>query len=115
MPIEARNEGVEPTWEYKPPAKFTSVHDTKDLDFEFGEFDWDEVKKEEGVELWLVRVPESVSLSSFKYLRRHEARPTRPTRVGTSSFPVTRSCVLALLPEVRTTTQCTARTYCGSA
>lgn len=64
-PVEARNEGVEPTWEYKPPAKFASVHDMKGLEFEFGEFDWDEVKKDEEVEVWLVRVPESVSFDAF--------------------------------------------------
>lgn len=59
--IAARNEGIEPTWEYKPPAKFTSVHDTKGLDFEFGEFDYDAVKNDQEVEVWLVRVPEPVS------------------------------------------------------
>lgn len=65
VPVEARNEGVEPTWEYKPPAKFASVHDAKGLEFEFGDFDWDSVKKDEEVEVWLVRVPESVSLPNF--------------------------------------------------
>lgn len=33
----------------------------KGLEFEFGEFDYDEVKQDEEVEVWLIRVPESVS------------------------------------------------------
>lgn len=36
-----------------------------DCDVEFGDFDFDAVKAEEGAELWLVRVPSSVRPSVF--------------------------------------------------
>ncbi|KAI0294280.1 hypothetical protein B0F90DRAFT_1757920 [Multifurca ochricompacta] len=50
--ISARNEGVDPTLAYTPPAGSVPV----DYDVEFGELDYDAVKEDEGVELWLVRV-----------------------------------------------------------
>lgn len=51
-----RNEGVDPTWAYKPPADFGDLKNTTDA----GDFDWDTVEGNEDVELWLIRVPESV-------------------------------------------------------
>jgi len=45
-----------------------------DYDIEFGDFDFDAVKAEEGAELWLVRAPSSVRLALFLLLDKHTSR-----------------------------------------
>ncbi|KAI0288547.1 hypothetical protein B0F90DRAFT_1802443 [Multifurca ochricompacta] len=64
--ISARNEGVDPTLAYTPPAGSVPV----DYDVEFGELDYDAVKEDEGVELWLVRVPNVVKAKNLHGLSR---------------------------------------------
>jgi hypothetical protein len=54
----AREESPEPPLAYVPPAG--SVPADFDVDIDFGEFDYDSVKAEEGAELWLVRAPIAV-------------------------------------------------------
>ncbi|KAI0792687.1 hypothetical protein C8Q75DRAFT_713833 [Abortiporus biennis] len=54
-----RNEGIDPEWAYEPPAGATLVDPLVD----FGEFDWDEVKRKaenDEVEVWVVRVPNAI-------------------------------------------------------
>lgn len=58
-----KNEGVNPTWAYKPPADFEDLKNTSDA----GDFDWDMVEDNEDVELWLIRVPESVCNSDHSF------------------------------------------------
>ncbi|KAF5386640.1 hypothetical protein D9615_002039 [Tricholomella constricta] len=53
---QGKNEGVDPNWDYKPPADVSLLQNTADA----GEFDWDAVANNDDLELWLVRVPESV-------------------------------------------------------
>jgi hypothetical protein len=53
-----KNEGTNPDWDYVPPEG-TILYDH---DVDSGEFDWDAVKNDEDVELWLMRVPEGVSI-----------------------------------------------------
>jgi hypothetical protein len=53
---EGKNEGVDQNWAYKPPAGAVLIEE----DVDAGEFDWDKVNGDD-VELWLIRVPESVS------------------------------------------------------
>ena len=57
-----------------------------DCDVEFGDFDFDAVKAEEGAELWLVRAPSSVRLARFVPAA---SRPTSRARAMPTS-PVTR-------------------------
>lgn len=58
---KGRNEGVDTTWAYQPPDG-TVVLDTSQVD---EDFDWDSLK-DESKELWIVRVPEGVSLVNFR-------------------------------------------------
>ena len=51
-----REESVYPTLAYAPPAGSVLA----DFDVDFGEFDYDMVKADEGAELWLVRAPTAV-------------------------------------------------------
>jgi hypothetical protein len=52
-----KDEGTNPDWNYVPPAGTILL----DHDVDSGEFDWDTVKNDEDVELWLMRVPDGVS------------------------------------------------------
>ena len=52
-----KDEGTNPDWNYVPPTGTLLL----DHDVDSGEFDWDTVKNEEDVELWLIRVPDGVS------------------------------------------------------
>ena len=56
---EARNEGTDPNWDYAPPPGAILVNDNVDA----GEFDWDTIHNDDDLELWLIRVPESVRLN----------------------------------------------------
>ncbi|KDQ59813.1 hypothetical protein JAAARDRAFT_56778 [Jaapia argillacea MUCL 33604] len=60
-PPEAKNEGENPHWAFQPPDGSTLL----DHDVDFGEFDWDEINKDEDLEIWLFRVPEGLKA---KYL-----------------------------------------------
>lgn len=57
-----RNEGVNQNWAYTPPSGAVLV---KGDDVNGGEFDWDRINNDEDLELWLIRVPESVSNPSL--------------------------------------------------
>ena len=62
-----KNEGADLNWAYVPPADTVRVGD-EDVDAE--EFDWETLKNDNGLELWLIRVPESVSrFISLRYAR----------------------------------------------
>ena len=56
--LHGRNEGTDPTWNYAPPAGAVLIDD----DVDAGEFDWDTINNNDDLELWLIRVPESVRL-----------------------------------------------------
>ncbi|KAI9436317.1 hypothetical protein H4582DRAFT_1816817 [Lactarius indigo] len=57
-------ESVDLTAAYVPPAG--SVPVSFDADVEFGEFDYDAVKADEGAELWLVRAPTAVKAKNLQ-------------------------------------------------
>lgn len=57
---DGKNEGnsAHAHWEYKPPDGFVLLdHANADSD----DFDWDALKEDEDLELWILRVPEGVS------------------------------------------------------
>ncbi|KAN0141054.1 hypothetical protein V8E53_000810 [Lactarius tabidus] len=60
----AREESPDPPLAYVPPAG--SVPADFDVDIDFGEFDYDSVKAEEGAELWLVRAPIAVKSKNLQ-------------------------------------------------
>lgn len=59
----AKNEGHDPNWAYKPPDGMV-VLDMPQVD---DDFDWDSLNNDENKELWIVRVPEGVSLNSSDF------------------------------------------------
>lgn len=61
----SKNEGRDSNWEYQPPP------DTEPIDLtgeEYGEFDWDAVNEDEDVEIWVMRVPESVRFFCIAFI-----------------------------------------------
>lgn len=58
VPEHGKDEGTNPDWDYVPPEGTILL----DHNVDSAEFDWDTVKNDEDVELWLVRVPEGVSV-----------------------------------------------------
>lgn len=60
-----KNEGADPNWAYQPPDGMM-VLDTSQVD---EDFDWDSLKDDEDKELWIVRIPEGVSLSRSELLQ----------------------------------------------
>ncbi|KAJ6457062.1 hypothetical protein C8R47DRAFT_1060289 [Mycena vitilis] len=51
-----RNEGADPHWAYEPPKKSVRLDESADV----GDFDWDALRGNPDLELWLVRIPEGV-------------------------------------------------------
>lgn len=60
----ANHDKVDTSWEYEPPEGAVLIN-TRDEDA--GEFDWDAVNNDSDIELWLIRVPESVCGSFLLY------------------------------------------------
>lgn len=55
-----KNEGTNPDWDYVPPEGTILL----DHDVDSGEYDWDAVKNDDDIELWLIRVPDGVSIET---------------------------------------------------
>ena len=53
-----KNEGQNPHWAYEPPPGAELF----DHSFEDEKFDWDSIKKDEDLEIWLIRLPDSVGV-----------------------------------------------------
>lgn len=53
-----KNEGENPHWAYKPPPGSHLYDHLPETDT----FDWDSVQKDDDIEIWLIRVPDSVSV-----------------------------------------------------
>ncbi|KXN83230.1 hypothetical protein AN958_01681 [Leucoagaricus sp. SymC.cos] len=51
-----KNEGVDLNWAYQPPPGAKPITTVEDN----GEFDWDAVKEDDDVEVWVMRVPDNV-------------------------------------------------------
>ena len=52
---QGKNEGTNPDWAYRPPEGMKLVDGEHDE-----EFDWESLKDDDDIELWIVRVPEGV-------------------------------------------------------
>ena len=55
-----KNEGDNPNWDYKPPDGFKAMN----MKVDEGPFDWDAIKDNDDLELWIVRVPDGVCFTS---------------------------------------------------
>lgn len=56
IPDAGKNEGADQNWAFQPPPGVKPISTNEDN----GEFDWDAVKEDEDVEVWVMRVPENV-------------------------------------------------------
>ncbi|CCM05761.1 uncharacterized protein FIBRA_07994 [Fibroporia radiculosa] len=85
LPHGQNNEGdsdADSDWAYQPPPGFVCINHAGDN----GEFDWDAVKDDDGLELWLVRVPGGLkpkALHGLKIDGPAAAADARTARVGT--------------------------------
>ncbi|KAF5343540.1 hypothetical protein D9758_012937 [Tetrapyrgos nigripes] len=77
-----KEEGTDPTWPFRPPEGMSLL---EDLGGEVEEFDWDILKEDKDLELWLIRVPEGVKP---KYL------DNLSLKIPSSSSKTTRAGVL---------------------
>lgn len=75
---QGKNEGVDQNWAYKPPAGAVLIEE----DVDAGEFDWDKVNSDD-VDLWLIRVPESVKPKYLENLQVEVPSSSKSTRIGT--------------------------------
>lgn len=76
-----KNEGENPHWAYKPPPGYKLFDHT----FETETFDWDSVQKDDDLEIWLVRVPDSVKPQNLDGLEIDEPSSSRSCQVGSLS------------------------------
>ncbi|XP_006458667.1 hypothetical protein AGABI2DRAFT_176923 [Agaricus bisporus var. bisporus H97] len=72
----ARNEGRDINWGYQPPAEAEPIDSTNE---DYGEFDWDAVQEDEDVEVWVIRVPESIKPKHLEGLSFDLDEPTLST------------------------------------
>ncbi|KAG2139061.1 hypothetical protein DEU56DRAFT_801560 [Suillus clintonianus] len=73
-----KNEGVNPNWAYKPPPG-SKVFDHS---FEADTFDWDSVRDDNDIEIWLIRAPDSVNAKHFEGLAIDAPSSSRSGQVG---------------------------------
>ncbi|KAG0699010.1 hypothetical protein DFH29DRAFT_67817 [Suillus ampliporus] len=76
-----KNEGENPHWAYQPPPGAKLF----DHSFENETFDWDSVKKDGDLELWLIRVPDSIKSKHFDGLEIDAPSSSRSGQVGSLS------------------------------
>jgi hypothetical protein len=59
----ATNEGLDLNWAYQPPPDVKAITANEDN----GEFDWDAVKEDDDVEVWVIRLPDNVRYTSTSF------------------------------------------------
>ncbi|KAF6758224.1 hypothetical protein DFP72DRAFT_888419 [Ephemerocybe angulata] len=74
-----KNEGTDPSWEFKPPPGRVLLEDT----FDAGDFDWDNVKNNEDLELVVIRVPDGVKAKYLEGAKIADVSSTKSMKVGT--------------------------------
>lgn len=68
-----KNEGDNPHWAYKPPPD----SELFDQSLEGETFEWDSIKKDDDLEIWLIRVPDSVGACQHTWLLTSSHTPYR--------------------------------------
>ncbi|OAX36015.1 hypothetical protein K503DRAFT_867883 [Rhizopogon vinicolor AM-OR11-026] len=76
-----KNEGQNPHWAYKPPPG----SELFDHSFQGETFDWDSIKKDDDLEIWLIRVPDSIKPKNLDGLEIDAPLPSRSGQVGSLS------------------------------
>lgn len=72
-----KNEGTNTDWAYQPPAGSVVFDGEVDEDF-----DWERVKDDEDLELWVVRVPEGVKPKHLQNLKLDAPAANKTARIG---------------------------------
>ena len=65
-----RNEGVDPSWPFVVPAGYTLSEANPDEEVDEN-FDWDNLRNNPNLELWLMRVPHNVRVLEWIVVERH--------------------------------------------
>ncbi|KIK24459.1 hypothetical protein PISMIDRAFT_678331 [Pisolithus microcarpus 441] len=73
-----KNEGDNPHWAYKPPPGAILVDHSVDP----GPFEWDTVRNNDDLELWLIRVPDSIKAQHLEGVEIDRPVSSRTARVG---------------------------------
>ncbi|CDO71878.1 hypothetical protein BN946_scf184940.g25 [Trametes cinnabarina] len=74
-----RNEGDNPHWDYKPSEGYKPMN----LKVAHGPFDWDSIKEDDNLELWVVRVPEGLKPKYLEGAKLELSAPSSNTaRIG---------------------------------
>lgn len=76
-----KNEGENPHWAYKPPPGSHFFDNVPETDT----FDWDSVQKDDDIEIWLIRVPDSVKPKNLDGLEIDVPSSSRSGQVGSLS------------------------------
>ncbi|KAI0781487.1 hypothetical protein BD413DRAFT_505733 [Trametes elegans] len=77
--LHGKNEGRNPNWDYTPPGGFKAVN----LKVDHGPFDWDSVKDDDNLELWVARVPEGLKGKYLQEAKLDMSIPsTKTARLG---------------------------------
>jgi hypothetical protein len=79
--VQGKNEGTSSYWAYQPPEDAVLM----DHEVDCGELDWDAVRDNENLELWVVRVPEKVRAAVC--LMSNKRRPHEPVIYGMQVKP----------------------------
>ncbi|KAJ3553067.1 hypothetical protein NM688_g3821 [Phlebia brevispora] len=73
-----KNEGTDTDWAYKPPeGAVLATYEGQDEDF-----DWDALRNNQDVELWIVRVPEGVKPKHLEGLKLDAPSSSKTARTG---------------------------------
>ncbi|KAH9948141.1 hypothetical protein B0H21DRAFT_690642 [Amylocystis lapponica] len=75
---QAKNEGTNPDWAYKPPEGTALL----DHGVDTAEFDWDAVKEDDNLEMWIVRVPEGIKSKHLQNLKVDAPSSSKTSRIG---------------------------------
>ncbi|KAF8955562.1 hypothetical protein BDZ97DRAFT_1856886 [Flammula alnicola] len=76
----SKNEGVDLNWAYAPPPDAVLINGEG---VDAGEFDWDAVNNDDDLELWLIRVPESVKPKYLENLKVEVPSSSKSACIGT--------------------------------
>ena len=82
---DPKNEGDDPHWAYEPPEGAVLLDHGVDV----GAFEWDAIKDDDDVDIWLIRAPDSVRSRHAPYPRLTftNARSKRNTFKDSRSTP----------------------------
>ncbi|KAG6331030.1 hypothetical protein ID866_8061 [Astraeus odoratus] len=73
-----KNEGDDPHWAYQPPPGAVLLDHAVGSD----QFEWDTIKDNDDLELWLIRVPDSIKAKNLEGLEIDPPFSSRTARVG---------------------------------